>query len=85
MVKFIYVERVKSITATVENAPHLIFCKIFFRIGGSALPYLIFNVFKRVLYQGLDFKHGGTHVLLVDAGVLQQLEEMRILYFLAFV
>lgn len=81
MVKFIDVERVKSMATTIEDTPKLVLIEMTLMVSKGSLQDLIFESFEGVLDNCPDFEHRRAHVLFADSGVLDEFEEMRVFDF----
>lgn len=85
MVEFVDVEGVQSMTTAVEDAPHLIFWKIFDGLAGLSFHNLFLDCFEGIFNDDFYFEQGWAHIVFTNSLVLYQFEEMFIFNFFAFV
>ena len=79
VVQLVYVQGVEGMAAAVQDAPHLILLEVPLGRTESPLQNLILYGLEGVLHDNLDFELAGAHAVLVDPGVLDQFEEVRVL------
>ncbi len=72
MWEFIDIERVKGMTAAIENAPQLIFFWELPGIDGSPLADVVFDGFEGQLTDDFELKGRGAHELVDNLAVLNE-------------
>jgi len=77
------VERVEPITATIKNAPQLVLAEISSRHTGSSFLDLLRKTLERILCDYLNLEGRRAHMLFNYPLILEQFQNMWILYFLA--
>ena len=85
VVEFVNIEGVQSVAAAVEDAPHLIFWKIFDGLTGLSFHDLFLDGFERIFNDDFDFEQGWAHIVFADSLVLYKFKEMFIFNLFALV
>lgn len=81
VIKLVEIQSVQSVATAIKNAPYLVLTKVAFWMATAAFLDFVFDCFEGVLYKCFDFEGSRTHILFVNLSMLDEFEEVGILYF----